>query len=166
MRIEYELTPGDWAEFGEYVATHASAMRKVVREGQQSGTIAVLLVFGALSWALKSWFPLVVGAVLAALWLWHWPRQIVRKSRESMLARDLLCLKGRHVLEALPEGLRSHCDVSDITTRWAGIHAIAETPSHVFVMLSEVQGYTIPRAGIVSGDLEELVRLVRRELKP
>ena len=140
MRIEYELTPEDWAAFGEYVATHASAMRKVVREGQQSGAIAMLLVFVALSWALKSWFPLVVGAVLAALWMWHWPRQVVRKARESVVARDLPCLQGRHVLEALPEGLRSHCDISDTTTRWAGIHSIGETPSHVFVMFSEVQG--------------------------
>jgi hypothetical protein len=161
VRIEYEQTPDDWAEFGEYCALNASQLRNAARNGVQNGTILFLMVFGAIAYFAKSWLAVVVGVALAAFWTWHWPRQLIRDARKSMAANDAPCLRGRHVLEALPEGLRAQCDVAETTTRWAGIHSIGETDTHVFVMLSEVQGYTIPRSRIVSGDLSALLKAVK-----
>lgn len=74
------------------------------------------------------------------------------------------CLRGRHVMEALSTGLLGSCDITSRTTQWNGVAGIAETSSHVFVMLAPEQGYVIPRKRIVSGDLDRFVEAVRAHM--
>jgi len=60
-------------------------------------------------------------------------------------------------MEVLPEGLHAKCDVTDSVIGWAGIRDVIRTADHVFVMLSDEQGYVVPKKRVITGDLEPLI---------
>jgi hypothetical protein len=158
MRIEYELQPDDWAAFGEYCARTSPRMQKVRHAGVVNVALGLLLGTGAASIWSRSPFWIILGMGLAVAWGWYWPRQLVANCRKVMATRELPCLRGGHVLEACPDDLLAKCDVTEAAIRWVGIRDVAETGEHVFVMLDELQGYTIPKRRVTSGDIDEFVR--------
>jgi hypothetical protein len=158
MRIEYDLTAEDWADFGEYCARTAPEFRRAIHGGITSGVLTIVVVSGLLWLKTSSLGLVLVGAVTAVAWGLFWPRRLVSHVRAHMRKRQLQCLTGLHILEATPEALLAKCDVTESTTRWAGIDHVAETARHVFVMLSDVQGYVIPKARIRGGDLDQFAR--------
>ena len=155
MKIEYELTSEDWADFGEYCARTAPEFRRARRNNITWGVITVV-AFSVLLWlATRSLTMVVATSVCGLAGALFWPDRLVSHARSNMQKRERLCLAGRHVLETTPEALMSRCDVTESTTRWAGVHHVAETARHVFVMLNDVQGYVIPKARICEGDLHQ-----------
>jgi hypothetical protein len=65
-------------------------------------------------------------------------------------------------MEALQDGLRAKCDVIDSLIGWVGIHDLIQVPEHLFVMLSAMQGYVIPKARVISGDVDAFLREFQR----
>ncbi|HEU4889118.1 MAG TPA: YcxB family protein [Thermoanaerobaculia bacterium] len=162
MRIEYDITPEDWAAFGEYHARTSPQFRRATRVGVMNGMLILLLAGTAMSLAMHSIAWLALGLCGAAVWGWYWPRQVEANTRSYMAGKDLPCLRGRHVIEALPEGLRAKCDVTESLVAWVGVRGVIQTPEHVFVMLDRLQGYVIPKKLVVSGELEPFTREVER----
>ncbi len=162
MKIEYELTSADWADFGEYCARTAPEFRRARRNNILSGLITVV-VLSTILWPTTASLVMVgfdaVGSVTGAL---LWPNRMVPHARSHMQKRERLCLSGRHILEAHADGLVARCNVSESTTRWISVHHVAETTRHVFVMLSDVQGYVVPKNGIHEGDLGQFTSEARR----
>lgn len=158
MRIEYELTPDDWAEFGEYCARTSPGFQRAKYVGVVVGLL-LIVACSVLMWqrAEGIWW-LVIGAFTAFAWGVFWPRHLVSHARAHMSRRQLPCLSGRHVMEPTPAALVAKCDITESSTRWAGIQNVTETTRHVFVMLSDVQGYVVPKARIVSGDANQFIR--------
>ena len=155
MRVEYELTPEDWADFGEYCARTAPEFRRASRRSIVSGVLAIVILCVLLWLTMRSLGLVVVAGAFGLAGLLLWPNQLVSRARSHMQRRELRCLTGRHILEATPEALIAKCDVTESTTKWAGVHHVAETTRHVFVMLSDVQGFVIPKARVQSGNLEQ-----------
>ena len=162
VRIEYDITPEDWAAFGEYHARTSPQFRSATRSGVITGILVLLLAATTMSLAKHSIAWLVLGLCGAPAWVWYWPRQVVANTRSYMARKDLPCLRGRHVMEALPEGLRAKCDVTESLVAWVGIRDVIRTPEHVFVMLDQLQGYVIPKKLVLSGELEPFAREVER----
>jgi hypothetical protein len=162
VRIEYDLSPEDWGAFGEYHARTSPQWKRATRLGVINGMVLVLIGAAVLWSDTRSMFWPVFGVGAAAFWAWYWPRQVVANARSSMTRKDRPCLRGRHVMEALPEGLRAKCDVTDSTITWAGVRNVIPTPSHVFVMLDELQGYVVPAGRVLPQDLESFLREVER----
>src|SRR5439155_21987411 len=106
------------------------------------------------------WF--AAGIVAALVWAWRWPRYVIAHIRSHMRDREQPCLRGRHAMEAVPEGLHAECDITDSMVRWAGIRSIAETTTHIFVMLTDVQGYVIPKARVGIGNVEAFLAEINR----
>src|SRR5207247_2899337 len=94
----------------------------------------------------------------AALWL-ATPSLMYRNIRRHAVARKRPCIHGRHVLEADSTGLRAKCDISESLHAWAGVKSIEPKGKHVFVFIGDSLGYTVPRARILSGDLDRFVEL-------
>lgn len=162
MKIEYELTPEDWADFGEYCARTAPEFRRARRNNITSGVITVVAL-SILLWLTTRSLTMVVSATVFGLaGALLWPNRLVSHARSHMQKRERPCLTGRHILETTPEALLSRCDVTESTTRWTGVHHVAETTRHVFVMLSDVQGYVIPKARICEGDLNQFANEARK----
>lgn len=162
MQLEYVLTPEDWGAFGEYHARHLPHFQRV-RDGVRLNGILLAIIIGVTLWiyanpAVATVIALCIGAGAA----WYGPRQLVAHARAHMTAKDRPCLRGRHFMEALPAGLRSRCDVTDSTIAWVGIRDAIETPDYVFLMLDELQGFVIPKKGIVAGDVGQFLLDVAR----
>lgn len=162
MKVKYELTPDDWAAFGEYHARNSRSFQRAVRTGTVVGVLFFIAIGGILSLSEHSPTMLVAGLVAAIFWGWYWPRKTIANVRAQMSTRDRQCVRGRHFMEALPEGLHAKCDVTDSMIVWAGIHNVIRTADHVFVMLSDVQGYVIPKKRVIAGELEPLVGEIER----
>ena len=162
MQIEYILTPDDWAAFGEYHARHSPHFQRVKNRATLNG-ILLAVVIGVTLWIYaNAAVALVMAICIAAGSAWYGPRQLVAHTRAHMAAKERACLRGRHVMEALPAGLRSRCDVADSTIAWVGIRDAIETPDHVFLMLDELQGYVVPKQRIVAGDAGRFLLEVAR----
>lgn len=162
MKIEYELTPEDWADFGEYCARTALEFRRARRNNITSGVITVIVLSILLWLTTRSLIMAVAAAAFGLAGALFWPNRLVSHARSHMQKRERPCLTGRHILETTPEALMARCDVTESTTRWAGVHHVAETPRHVLVMLNDVQGYVIPKARICEGDLNQFANEARR----
>lgn len=155
MKIEYNLTPRDWADFGEYCARTAPEFRRARRNSITSGVVTVVVLSILLWFTMGSLTMVIAAAVFGLAGAVFWPSRLVSRARSHMQERERQCLTGRHILEATPAALTARCNVTESTTRWVGIHNVAETPLHVFVMLNDVQGYVIPKARICEGDLQQ-----------
>ena len=162
MRIEYDLTPEDCAAFGEYCVLNSPAVRRMTQVAVVGGIALSLITFGAFWLRSGSAWWLAAGFAVAVAWGWYWPRQVVANARAGMSNRERPCLRGRHVMEALPAGLVAKCDVTEATIRWVGIHSIARTTNHVFVMRSDIEGFVIPIGRVTSGDIDQFVKEVDR----
>ena len=163
MRLEYELIPEDWGAFVDYCIIHSGPSRKSSRMIRWVGSLS----FGLMSinmWQARElvWF---VGCVfLVAAWWLYTPHLFRLSVRRKAMAHKRPCLRGRHTMEAVNEGIRASCDVSESLYRWAGIREVAKTQTHVFVLIGDSMGYTIPRERVVSGDLDAFVDAVRSKL--
>ncbi|HUR81707.1 MAG TPA: YcxB family protein [Thermoanaerobaculia bacterium] len=51
-----------------------------------------------------------------------------------------------------------------VARRWTSVHDVAVTSRHVLVMLSDVQGYVVPKERIRAGDLDQFVREARNHV--
>ena len=162
MKIEYELTPEDWADFGEYCARTAPEFRRAQRNNIMSGAITAVALSVFLWFTTRSHTIAVAAAVFGLAGALFWPNRLVSHARAHMQKRERPCLTGRHILETTPEALIARCDVTESTTRWAGVHHVAETTRHVLVMLNDVQGYVIPKARICEGDLNQFANEARK----
>ena len=153
-RIEYQLTPDDWAAFGEHVARTAPGFRNSKHVGRVVGMVMILAASAFLWQQSGSNWWIAAGLVAALVWAWYWPRYLIAHVGSHMRDREQPCLRGRHLIEATQQGLSAECDITQSTVRWTGISAIAETATHIFVMLNDVQGYVIPKTRITSGSVE------------
>lgn len=121
------------------------------------------LVAAAVIWALtRSMAWPFAGVIAGMVWAAFWPGEVVAQVSASMTRKDRLCLRGSHIMEALPAGLWAKCDVAESTIAWIGIRDLIRTPDHVFVMLDEMQGYVIPRKLVTSGELDAFIGEVER----
>lgn len=153
MQIEYILTPDDWAAFGEYQARHSPSFQRAKTRTVLNG-ILLGVGIGIMLWIYATpVVALVVATCSVAGAAWYGPRQLIAHTRAHMAAKDRACLRGHHFIEALPEGLRSRCDIADSTLAWRGILNVIDTPDHIFIMLDELQGYVVPKQRIVAGDV-------------
>lgn len=158
MRLEYELKPEDWAAFAEHCVSHSRSFQRTKLGVQSFGALALLLAtFSTLNGRTVG-TPLVALA-LASAWWFVTPPLMYRSVRRQALVRDRPCLRGRHSLEASPDGLRAKCDVSESLHKWTGVRGVESGREHVFFLIGEGVGYTVPRSRIVSGDLDAFVRL-------
>src|SRR3954451_20098011 len=126
MRIEYDLTAEDWADFGEYCARTSPEFRRATYGGVVSGAVAIVITCGVLWLQTESLASLALGALAGVAWILYWPHHLISHARAHMRKRELRCLTGRHLLEATPEALMAKCDVTESAMRWAGVHHVAE----------------------------------------
>src|SRR5689334_16536356 len=115
MRIEYQLTPEDWADFGEYCARTAPEFRRALRKNIASGVITAVVLAILLGLTTRSLTMVVAVAVCGVAGAVLWPNRLVSLARSRMQNRERSCLTGRHMLETTPEALVASCNVTQST---------------------------------------------------
>ena len=125
--------------------------------------MVVILVAAVALWSRSGSIIWVAAGIFAAVvWGWYWPRSVIEHARAHMRNREQPCLRGRHLMEAVPEGLHAECDITQSTIRWAGIRSVVDNPTHIFVMLNDVQGYVIPKARVGTGNADAFLAEINR----
>jgi hypothetical protein len=156
MRVEYELVPEDWAAFAEHCASRPRGLARFYM--RLVGALLILVV--VLHFIGTTPQAAALALVLMGAWWWVSPQWLNWGMRQQAINRDRPCLKGRHVLEANSEGLHARCEVSESHHKWVGVRAVESSRTHVFVLIGESLGYTVPRTRILSGDLQRFVDVV------
>jgi len=158
MQVEYELRPEDWGAFAERCAARSPSVQRTVLIVQAFGSFAMFVVVFRFTGVLSSQAA-IIATLLAGAWWWGTPRLMYRRVRREALTRERPCMRGRHLLDADSDGLHAKCDVTESLHRWSGVRSIESKGTHVFVFIGDSLGYVVPRARIVSGDLEEFVQV-------
>ena len=163
LKIEYDLAPEDWGEFAIFWASDSPSIKRSILTTRLLVSATLVLVCltkdspHRVLWAL--------GGVLSAVAWWGIAPSLVNESlRRKAENRYRPCLRGRHMLEIVDTGIRAKCEVSESLYKWAGIRRVVSTPTHVFVMIGDSLGYTVPRARMVEGDLDVFVKNAREHL--
>ena len=163
MRIEYDLAPEDWGEFAVFCSGESPSIKRTVWTTRVLVS-ATLVIVGVTTDSPRRLMWILGGLLSAAAWWIVAPYLVRRSLRRNALTRHRPCLRGRHLLEIVDAGIRAKCDVSESLHKWAGIRRVVSTPTHVFVMIGDSLGYTVPRARLVEGDIDVFVRDARSHL--
>lgn len=167
MRVEYTLSKSDWLALADHYVATAPTYRRAILTTRLVTPIACGLTVLALERDRIS--NLAVGGIVLVVAVIAWftvPGSIRRSVRKYILRQTRVCHEGPHVLEVRAEGLYSTCARGESTLAWMALDSVAETPTHVFVTLSEANGFAIPRGGITSGDLGAFTAVLRARLVP
>lgn len=169
MKIEYELSPADWLAFGMHHVNHAPVVKQWRGRVRDIGSCVVLVAVMVPALATGWWgfFPLALAAAIG--WYLGAPPLLVRYMQRQWSSavvdtRSNSCLRGRHTMEILPEGLRAVCDVQDTTLRWHAVSHVEATDQHSFVYIDPEQAYVVPRRGLLSGDYEHFFAALNQRL--
>src|SRR6187200_2084201 len=100
MRIEYELTPEDWSDFGEYCARTSPEFSRARRRNMVSGLLFIVIACIIIWVMMASLASVVVVAVFGLAGHFLWPGRLVSRARSQMTKRERPCLTGLHALEA------------------------------------------------------------------
>lgn len=163
MTIEYEVKREDLGALGEFYARGSAPFQRAVQNRMVTGALLFIVGFALVARADNHpgvW--LTIGVVLAVWWCFYWPRKAIANVRAHMATHQRACLDQKHAIEIDPAGLTATCSITRATTRWAGIHSIEQTESHIFVMLDDHRGYVVPKTRMLSGDLSEFVETANR----
>jgi hypothetical protein len=106
----------------------------------------------------------VFGLACAIL---HW-RAFSSSIEKSVLRNDgpglqrTLC--GDFEIQVSSEGLRCEHALFSTTMKWGGFIELVELPDYIFLMLSPMRGYIIPKATLSGTTPPELVAVLRKHL--
>jgi hypothetical protein len=158
MEIEYELTLDDLVAFNKYHYKHSRAYRRQWLRGWLLPAAIILLPWLALAgstWsagrsAMALW-PLAIGAPLyLALYPLLVRRQFGRLVPAFLKEGDNNTLLGKHRLAIGPNGLRTVNEHHESTVRWSGVERIAQDDDYLFVYVSAMSAYIVPRCAFSS----------------
>jgi hypothetical protein len=169
MEIEYQFTIDDGAAWAALHASRSPHMRRVMNH-RRGFIVTLILGLGCIVSIWQASFIYLGIALLFGLpWFLAWPvifrHRVANGYRQLVQETKRICLGHPHQLRILPEGLASHCDSSDWTTRWAAFSEVIETRKHVFISLGGGTALVIPRHSVLRGDLDAFLANVRQNLQ-
>lgn len=170
-RMDVEMTADDYANFAAYVYKRPELRRRRYRSHLRFAVLMVVALLAYLIWQtwdgkgpnwghiLPVYFQgLAVGlgilAILALAYEFVLP-SLVKMNTRRMLKRqpDDLFL-GRHQLDFGPDGITDTTATASGRMEWSDVRRVEETPEHLYVILSTLQGVIIPKRGQDAATLE------------
>lgn len=161
MNVSYELTPDDLADYALFHNTNSPTIRRQ-RLGCAFMFLAIALMLPAailletedpvLETAVDIW-PLLLGPLIGLLvffacWRWSVRRTSRRMFQEGCKAGQY----GRTALSLQDDGIREKQDSGDTFRKWAAVEKIAVTPDYLFVYVSGVEAFIVPRRTFANED--------------
>ncbi len=149
MRIQYEVTKQDYIAFNINFVDTSKVMRRSIFIRRFFYPVFFLAAASLLEsvFNVPIAFLLVVVAVMSAVWVLYYvkwfKRSVVKKVEKMLDSGKITGLIGSHELE-LGEG-----HLTDTTresyTRYESVEKIIATETHIFVYVSQVMAYIIPK---------------------
>lgn len=124
----------------------------------------------ATEWFLSGMFsrgvsiPAAVAVVLLAAWLLpHLYRRTMTTQIRKMVRRKGPGMVGPGWLVVDDKGLKGTVGHTSTSVPWTGVGQVTETPEHVFIHVTSMSGFVIPRRGNEDA-AKQLVNLLGRRL--
>ena len=166
MRIEYTVTLDDIAEFTRFHYQTTTWSPKATIKRGVTFFIVLLFILGLTNELNVRFFATVAAATIAwtvscrPLALWY-----MRRTARSLYAPGKnKRLIGCHSLEIADGLLRQRNEGGSDDVRFEVIERIAEDPSYVFIYVSTMTAYVVPRRGVTNGDLASFVAELRSRI--
>lgn len=159
MTIAYKLVAEDVAAYAEYCVKQSGAARITRVQTTVGVVLAAVGTLAAIITGNRSWFfAALVGAFVSLLLT---KSLIVRGAIASAQRQQWACFGKAHLMEVTDDGIRSSCEIGDAHIRWSGIREVVQTDEHIFIVVAGGGAYPIARTRVSSGDLQQLVEVVR-----
>jgi hypothetical protein len=168
MIIRYENTIEDMVAFIFHHYDHSPAQRRIRAKSIWGTAVFFLLLFSLPAWAAQDHGWLIVGAVIAALWVLIIPRVIrrslagnVRRVYEEGRNKSAI---GPHELELAEDGLIERTPYGESIAWWHGIEKVVSEDDYTFIYLTAVSGHVVPRDAVSEGNYEAFVDAVEEQV--
>jgi hypothetical protein len=153
MEITFEVGPDELVAFNLYHLKHSPTVRRQYRI--RLFTVPLLMALVAITLFLSAddklaALPaLVVVGFLCLVYLLLFPglrRRGIKKQVRRLIAEGKNAgIFGQHRISITPQEVREVLSVGDSSRRWSAIERIAETDDHVFIYISALSAYIIPK---------------------
>lgn len=173
LTVRYRVEPDDIATFGVSACTRNGQMRNG-RLFLAYLTMCLAFIVGAavaMGQSTKARFVasfivfLLMGACVAYASWRSYPKSI----RKNMLKQETPAISptlfGDLSLSVAEGGLTVEHALSTTHLKWAAVRELVETPEHLFLMVSPIRGYVVPKASLTGATLAELAAEIRRHLR-
>ena len=163
--IEYEVREADLVAFNHYHAASSDTLKSAYRRNRYVSTLTLVLL-AVLCWRAWDALPLALSfGLFGFIWFFFSPRY-VRRERGKQVKRMYAEGRnegtiGRQKLRVAPSGLTNSSEQGESQINWSAVERIAETPSHIFIYISAVTAFVIPRETTSGANLESLVHRMR-----
>ena len=123
---------------------------RAVRTRRYYVLLATLIVIAAAVLSVMDiHMPTVTATAILLLVIW-WV--ISREYRRGLAPVERGSLIGWRRLELRLDGVRQIAERHEALTRWDGVLAIEQTPTHIYLMTDRLAGYIVPRRGFANAD--------------
>lgn len=171
MNISYELTKDDYIEFNLFHLKHSKTIRKTLFV--QRYIVSVLFLIMPFITYRFSEIPLTywvsVFIIVYLLWVVYYPKYF-RKSVKRRILRMIEegkneSILGSKRLDVNSEGIVEKSRNNEVKTNWDSIESIEETEKYIFIYVSAVSAYIVPkRAFKTPADNENFINTVNSYL--
>jgi len=166
MKIEYDVTLDDLIHFNTHHFNHSPAMRRMVSNTRLILVVVVMTVMTVFSHETGKWqIFMPVGVVFSTIYAFRinylMTKRVAKmagKVLDKNASREML---GRHVLELHDDGVFVKGAFSEGKTLWSGLTEVAEDAGYVYIYIGPVKAHVIRRGGVVSGDIDAVVEVIR-----
>lgn len=172
--IEYELIAEDVAAFTRHVAEsvpfYVNARRGAATWGFIFGVIAGGFVAGARDSEVAPLTAfavmLVVGGLCGFLMWRDYPARCVRVAMAADPPSESRTGYGSHRLSREADGLRIDARHISMNLQWSAFVKFEETALYLFLYVSRVRAFVIPKRGLDAELLRDLAETCQREIAP
>ncbi len=151
FRIDFTMTEDDYVAFN----LHAARTSPTIRRSNRWAVVAVSLGAGAATeFVLSGMFnravsvSAAVAVVILTAWLLpHLYRRTVRTQIHKMVRREGSGMVGPGRLVVDDHGLHETVGHTSTSVPWTGVGQVTETPEHVFIHVTAMSGFVVPKRG-------------------
>lgn len=166
MKIEFTVRPEDLMASRENYAQNSGVMRKS-SQTETFGTASTIIAFFALlTVILNTYIPILLGAIIALVWVFIWPMMQKNSYHRRQIAlyaesNNTISL-GRKVMELEDDILTVRSELHWSKTKLRAIEQIEITKTHAFLFYGTFQAFVIPRATIQKGDFDQFTSTITK----
>lgn len=167
MQIEYDLTVDDYIRFNEYHLGNSLTVRRIRQRSVAAGPVIYMAIGVALSVKDRHPFSLVLTAIVSIVYAWAFPiywRRTMRSRMRKFLAEGARAGGSEHgTLSIDEEGIHDTGPNGSSTTKWHAVTKVVDTDTDLYIYVSNVKAFIIPRRLFEDrGHLERFTREVRQ----
>ena len=171
MTISFDLDMADMMSFQKHYVNTAPAMKKA------KSLIAYIfplfiLIFGFLSFYSRhsriDIYFIIIMLIISALWAIFMPKFFVNRTLNR--SKKILSKPGNEVMFGKFEMTFNDSDFEVITAKtnsnilWSAIPKVEETENYIYIYLSQVSAYIIPKRKISAEEVENLRTVLKQHL--